>query len=75
MDPTPAVPVSRSGPAWDEFLLLVSLREETRMAVQSVADSLGCTAFECANVAQALEYLRQAQFLLVVCEEHLPDGD
>lgn len=45
------------------------------MAVEGVADSLGCTLFECASVAEAVDYLRQAQFLCVVCEEELPDGD
>ena len=30
---------------------------------------------ECARVTETLEYLRQTQFLLVVCEENLPDGD
>ena len=74
--PSPAaVPIPVPARDWDEFFLLVCPREETRIAMQRVARKLGCLSFECASVAEAMEYLRQTQFLLVVCDEHLPDGD
>ena len=74
VDPPTASPIPAPARDWNEFFLLVCPREETRIAVQSVADSLECPSFECASAAEALDYLRQAQFLLVVCEENLPDG-
>ena len=60
---------------WEEFLLLISSREEARVAVQSEADSLGWTLYQCGSVAEGMEYLRVAQFRAVVCDENLPDGD
>lgn len=43
-------PTSESDRVWDEFLLLISSREEARVAVQSEADSLGWTLYHNAGV-------------------------
>lgn len=56
-------------------LLIVGYSEARRTPLKRVAESFGWSCLESAGCGEAMTLLRREHISVVVCEQHLPDGN